>query len=98
MLTLEIPPLWENDWKMAVEGAEGEMRQIIVLQAQMATLLEEVQGSKPTPSVVGWLIMWTRLFHILRSAEAALAHSSGYGLEVLIRIIYGNLFTNYDHW
>ncbi len=86
MLKLVIPTLWQEDWETRLESADGELKYLILIQAQMATLLKELTSSQATPAVLGWMILWTRQYNILRGAQAALAYGSGYCLEFLHRI------------
>lgn len=87
-LTLEIPRLWEKDWKRIVDDSDGVEKQLLIFESHGAHLLEHINDFTATPERIAWLNIWSKTFSAIDSALTSLQTDSHYVLKVLSRVVF----------
>jgi hypothetical protein len=84
--TFVIPEFSEEDWREAVEGADGIEKLLLATQSQTVSLVKLIKDIAVTPARLAWVNLWTRCFSLIDGAYVAMSGNSTFAMEVLERI------------
>lgn len=64
--------LWKAPWDDIISEHEGETEKLLRVACNMGRMLEPCQNWQFRPGAVAWFLLWSRNFHVVQSALAAL--------------------------